>query len=53
MNYIKIDLERTLGNIDHNIFGGYLEHGGRVIYSSLFTGTLTINVRNQKHSRPK
>ena len=36
MNHIKIDLERTLSDIDHHIFGGYLEHGGRVIYSSLY-----------------
>jgi alpha-L-arabinofuranosidase len=34
MNYIKIDLERVLSDIDRNIFGGYLEnkvYGG--IYS--------------------
>ncbi len=31
MNHIKIDLERTLSNIGHHIFGRYLEYGGRVI----------------------
>jgi alpha-N-arabinofuranosidase len=29
MNHIKIDLERTLSDIDHNIFGGYMEIGYR------------------------
>ena len=27
MNHIKIDLERTISDIDRNIFGGYMELG--------------------------
>ena len=27
MNHIKIDLERTVSDIDRNIFGGYMELG--------------------------
>lgn len=33
MNHIKIDLERTLSDIDRNIFGGYLESG---IYGGIY-----------------
>jgi alpha-N-arabinofuranosidase len=36
MNYIKIDLERTLGEIDRNIFGGFAEHLGRSIYGGIY-----------------
>lgn len=35
MNHIKIDLERTLGSIDRNIFGGFIEHLGRSIYGGI------------------
>ncbi len=33
---IKIDLERTLGNLDRNIFGGFAEHLGRCIYGGIY-----------------
>lgn len=33
---IKIDLDRTLGNIDRNLFGGFAEHLGRCIYGGMF-----------------
>ncbi|MBA7533031.1 Intracellular exo-alpha-(1-_5)-L-arabinofuranosidase 1 [subsurface metagenome] len=36
MNRIKIDLEHTLGNIDHNIFGGFAEHLKRCIYGGIY-----------------
>ena len=36
MNKIKIDLDRTLGNIDDNIFGGFAEHLGSVIYGGIY-----------------
>jgi len=36
MNHIKIDLERTLGDIDRNIFGGFAEHLGRCIYGGIY-----------------
>lgn len=36
MNYIKIDLERALGDIDRNIFGGFSEHLGRCIYGGIY-----------------
>ncbi|MBZ0293090.1 MAG: alpha-N-arabinofuranosidase [Anaerolineae bacterium] len=35
-NKIKIDPERTLGQIDRNIFGGFAEHLGRCIYGGLY-----------------
>src|SRR5512138_3026938 len=36
MNRIKIDLDRTSGNIDRNIFGGFAEHLGRCIYGGIY-----------------
>jgi len=36
MNQIKIDPERTLGNIDHNIFGGFAEHLRQTIYGGIY-----------------
>jgi len=36
MNHIKIDPERTLGDIDRNIFGGFAEHLGRCIYGGIY-----------------
>ena len=36
MNRIKIDPERTLGNIDRNLFGGFAEHLGRCIYGGIY-----------------
>ncbi|MBA7677110.1 Intracellular exo-alpha-(1-_5)-L-arabinofuranosidase 1 [subsurface metagenome] len=36
MNRIKIDLERTLGDINHNIFGGFAEHLQRCIYGGIY-----------------
>jgi len=36
MNHIKIDLERTLGDIDRNIFGGFAEHLRQCIYGGIY-----------------
>ena len=36
MNHIRIDLERTLGDIDRNIFGTFAEPVGRVIYGGIY-----------------
>lgn len=36
MNRIIIDPERVLGEIDHNIFGGFAEHLGRCIYGGIY-----------------
>src|SRR5262245_10235001 len=36
MNRIKLDLDRTLGEIDRNIFGSFVEHLGRGIYGGIF-----------------
>jgi alpha-N-arabinofuranosidase len=36
VNRIKIDLDRTLGTIDRNIFGGFVEHLGRCVYGGIY-----------------
>ncbi len=36
MNVIKIDLDRRLGTIDRNLFGGFAEHLGRCIYGGIY-----------------
>ncbi|MEO8612572.1 MAG: alpha-L-arabinofuranosidase C-terminal domain-containing protein [Chloroflexota bacterium] len=36
MNTIKIDLDRRLGSINHNLFGGFAEHLGRCIYGGIY-----------------
>ena len=35
-NYIKIDLERTLGDINRHVFGGFSEHLRRIIYGGIY-----------------
>jgi alpha-N-arabinofuranosidase len=35
MNRIKLDLDRTIGDIDRNIFGGFVEHLGRGVYGGI------------------
>lgn len=39
MNRINIDLQHTLGEIDSNIFGGFIEHLGRCIYDGIYEPT--------------
>jgi alpha-N-arabinofuranosidase len=36
LNRIKLDLDRTLGPIDRNIFGGFVEHLGRSVYGGIY-----------------
>ena len=36
MNEIRIDPERTICDIDQNIFGGFAEHLGRCIYGGIY-----------------
>jgi alpha-N-arabinofuranosidase len=36
LNRIKLDLDRTLGPIDRNIFGGFVEHLGRCVYGGIY-----------------
>ena len=36
MNAIKIDLNRRLGSVNRNIFGGFAEHLGRCIYGGVY-----------------
>ncbi len=36
MNEIRIDPERTISDIDPNIFGGFAEHLGRCIYGGIY-----------------
>jgi alpha-N-arabinofuranosidase len=36
MNEIRIDPERTISDIDPNIFGGFAEHLGRCIYGGVY-----------------
>ncbi len=36
MNRIKLDLDRTLGTIDRNVFGGFVEHLGRCVYGGIY-----------------
>lgn len=36
MNRIKVDLERRIGTIDRNIFGGFVEHLGRCVYGGIY-----------------
>jgi alpha-N-arabinofuranosidase len=36
LNRIKLDLDRTLGEVDRNIFGGFVEHLGRGVYGGIY-----------------
>lgn len=36
MNHIQIDLNRTLGQVNRDIFGGFAEHLGRCIYGGIY-----------------
>jgi alpha-L-arabinofuranosidase len=36
MARIKLDLDRTVGEVDRRIFGGFIEHLGRCIYGGVF-----------------
>jgi alpha-N-arabinofuranosidase len=36
MDRIGIDLDRRIGTIDRNVFGGFVEHLGRCVYGGIF-----------------
>jgi alpha-N-arabinofuranosidase len=36
MDRIGIDLDQRIGNIDRNIFGGFVEHLGRCVYGGIY-----------------
>ena len=36
MDRISIDLDRRIGAIDRNVFGGFVEHLGRCVYGGIF-----------------
>ena len=36
MNSIKVDVNRRLGSIDSNLFGGFAEHLGRCVYGGMY-----------------
>jgi alpha-L-arabinofuranosidase len=36
MERINIDLDRRIGDIDRNIFGGFVEHLGRCVYGGIY-----------------
>ena len=36
MAKIKIDLDRMIGHVDRNVFGGFIEHLGRCIYGGIY-----------------
>src|SRR5207302_7031077 len=36
MARIRVDLDRTIGNVDRRIFGAFIEHLGRCIYGGIF-----------------
>lgn len=36
MNVIKLDPDRTVGQLDRNMFGGFAEHLGRCIYGGIY-----------------
>ena len=34
---IKIDLDRTIGVVDKNIYGNFVEHLGRCVYGGIYS----------------
>ena len=46
MNQIKIDLQRQIGNINPNIFGGFAEHLGRHIYGGIYEPGSSLSDEN-------
>src|SRR5476651_858504 len=35
-NAIKIDIERTIGEVNKNIYGNFVEHLGRCVYGGIY-----------------
>ena len=51
LNRIKIDLDRTLGTIDRNIFGGFVEHLGRCVYGGIYDPGVAAGRRGRPANR--
>lgn len=43
---IKVDLERTIGEIDKNIYGNFVEHLGRCVYGGIYDTTSALSDKN-------
>lgn len=46
MSKIKIDTDRTLGQIDENIFGGFAEHLGKCVYKGIYDENNPLSDKN-------
>ncbi|MEO6730819.1 MAG: alpha-L-arabinofuranosidase C-terminal domain-containing protein [Ferruginibacter sp.] len=40
---IKIDLERTIGEVNKNIYGNFVEHLGRCVYDGIYDSVSTLS----------
>ena len=43
---IKIDLDRTIGDIDKNIYGNFVEHLGRCVYGGIYDSSSKLSDKN-------
>jgi alpha-N-arabinofuranosidase len=43
---IKIDLDRTIGQVDKNIFGNFVEHLGRCVYGGIYEEGSKLSDKN-------
>ena len=43
---IKIDLERTIGEVDKNIYGNFVEHLGRCVYGGIYEPGSKLSDKN-------
>jgi alpha-L-arabinofuranosidase len=43
---IKIDLDRTIGEVDQNIYGNFVEHLGRCVYGGIYDSVSTLSDEN-------
>src|ERR1700743_1519015 len=43
---IKIDLDRTIGQVDKNIYGNFVEHLGRCVYGGIYDSVSKLSDEN-------
>jgi len=43
---IKIDIDRTIGEVDKHIYGNFTEHLGRCIYGGIYDSTSSLSDKN-------
>ena len=43
---IKIDVDRTIGEVDKNIYGNFVEHLGRCVYGGIYDTTSALSDKN-------